>query len=469
MGPEPRIVLDGAGVLAALGVAAGWSPLDGWRLDRAFPHHEGGALIAFAESEGGRRTVGLQIRLRRDDAPAWRRTRHLDVITHVPADVPEGPLLAALAPLIDRLEAVDGEHTQALDPEAERPPAPPARPLDLPPSWLPEATSPFAFGRVFVLDLDSDCGLDCSFCSTRGKLSPRTTFDPAEEGRLGRALDRAHELGYRVLRVSGLDPLTHPAALGLIARATALGFEHVHVYTPGHRLADDGYRRALLGSLPPAGFHLHIPLYGSHAALHDRVVGRQGSWAEIIGGLDGLRADGALGHVFLLTVVVSETVDDLPALRRLFARYGAPAQVFLPFPATRDPADRFHRVAVRHSDLVASMCACDPPLGLPEILPCVRFRHERDTGQPALSSGGLHPVTALLGTLFQHAEYRRVHDGARGNTFTIPVQRCPHLEDCALARVCPGVVYRAYADRFGLDELEAVGEADLAALGVELP
>ena len=55
-----------------------------------------------------------------------------------------------------------------------------------------------------------------------------------------------------------------------------------------------------------------------------------------------------------------------------------------------------------------------------------------------------------------------------GNTFTIPVRRCPHAAQCALAPVCPEVVYEAYAQRFGLDEMAPVADAELQALCPEL-
>lgn len=142
-------------------------------------------------------------------------------------------------------------------------------------------------------------------------------------------------------------------------------------------------------------------------------------------------------------------------------------QVFLPFPTTRGDDDAFFEVAAPHEQIVQAFAACAPPLGLPELLPCVRFRHERETGQPALTVGGFHPTTALLGTLFEHADYRRVDD-VGGNTFTIPVTRCPHAQGCALAAVCPKAVYEVYARSFGLDELTPVSVEELQRLSPTL-
>ena len=273
--------------------------------------------------------------------------------------------------------------------------------------------------------------------------------------------------GYDVLRLSGLDPLTHPDVTPLIRRAVTLGFRHVHVYSPFTRLADAIQRRALLAALGEVTYTLHVPVYGPDAATHDAVTGVPGSFEAVCAALDGLVADGAGGALTLLTVLTRANLPHLDALSRSLRRWRAPVQVFLPFPTTRGADDAFYAVATTHTELVGPLAACDPPLGLAELLPCVRYRHEVSTGAPALTSGGFHPRAALLGTLFEHADYRRVGD-VGGNTFTIPVRRCPHEAECALAALCPRAVYAAYAERFGLDELQPVAPSALEALAPAL-
>ena len=459
------ITLDEAGLLSALGLRLGQSLGEAWTLDRIVGHHEGGAYLSYRASDG-RGRVGLQIRPRDDARPAWRRTHHLDVITHVVDGVPEAPLLAAWGPLVDRLGELDGPSMQVVDPVGFDD-APDVRRLSLDGPWQTEAPSPFDFGRVLVLDLASDCGQACSFCSTRVKFSPRTSFGDQERDRLLTRMAEARGDGYDVLRLSGIDPLTHPHVLDVMAAARPQGFRHVHVYSPSTRYADEAFLAAVLDALPAGRFTLHIPLYGPSSRIHDAVTGVPGSFDRAMAGLRHIAEAGQMAHVVLLTVVTQANAGDMPALRALFRQMGRPVQVFMAFPASRDPDDAFFEAAVRHEDAVAPLAASDPPMGLSEILPCVRWRHQQNTGSPALTTGGFHPVTAHLGTLFDHAEYRRMDDGPEGNTFRVPVTPCPHIQACALSQLCPGCVYTAYADRFGLEELQPVSAEDVA--GLDLP
>ncbi|MEZ4267316.1 MAG: radical SAM protein [Myxococcota bacterium] len=465
--PEPTetIALEPASILALLDLHEGQPLSAGLQVGHASPHPEGGLLLSFPVPPG-RHTVGLQLRQRDDALPVWRRTAHIDLVTHIPDDLDAAAVLTALGPLVDRLDALDGPHTRVTAPPRPGVPPPPPRRLDLPPERRDEAPSLYDFGRVHVLDLASDCHQGCSFCSARTRFSPVARFDDAAFARITASLHAARADGFEVLRLSGLDPLTHPRAVDAVRHAVALGFRHVHIYSPSTRYADAAFLDALLGALAPADFTLHVPIYGGDPELHDRVTATPGSFARVVAGLDALAARERLAHVLFVTVVTAENAAGLPDLRRLTQRYARPVHVFLPFPATPDPRDRFFEVALPQRDLVAPMLACDPPLGLSALLPCVRFHHQRETSQPAWTLGGLRPVAALDGNLFELGTYQRMDDGAATRAFTIPVVRCPHIEACALAEVCPRAVYVAYAERFGLAELSPVSASELAASGL---
>ncbi|MGB0592276.1 MAG: radical SAM protein [Myxococcota bacterium] len=464
--PAVTYTLESASLQALLTRSPAPQLPEGWRLTSAMPHHEGGVLLVVTHPEH-RTTLGLQVRPTDAEAPAWRRTPHLDLISHIPEDTAEAVGLRRLQPLADRLQALDAEDADWRTPEPAGDLAPPVRTLRLPEDWLPEAMSPFSFGRVYVLDLASDCGQRCTFCSTRAKFSPEANPTPEARERFVRGMRLGRRDGYDVLRLSGLDPLTHPQVFELLTEAVSLGFRHIHIYSPFTRLADPSARAALRDAAGSVPFTLHVPVYGPDALTHDAVTGVPGSFDAVSSALAGLIDEGLGNALNLLTVVTRGNLSRLEETARWLRQWQAPIQVFLPFPTTRAADDAFYQVAVPHRELVSTFAACAPPIGLAELLPCVRFRHEAETGQPTLTTGGFHPTTALLGTLFEHADYRRVGD-VGGNTFTIPVRRCPHADSCALSVVCPRAVYEVYAERFGLGELVPVCDEELERLSPTL-
>lgn len=460
------ITLDESGLLHALDLRVGEPLLGEFILKHAMAHHEGGVLLSWSE-RGGRRTVGLQVRARDDARPAWRRSLRLDTIVHLPEGEEVERLLQSLGVLVDRLERLDTGHGSVEVPEPP-PTAPPPRRLSLSKRRQTSALSPFDFGRVFVLDLESDCHQRCSFCSTRAKWSPVGRFTDETWVKIDAGLRGARSDGYDVLRLSGLDPLTHPYVIDAIRRAAELGYETLHIYSPSTRYAEPGFLSAVLEASADMKTFFHVPLYGANGAAHDAVTGSPGSFDRVVKGLELLVEHGQESRLVLLSVLTRRSLAHWPDLVRLMRRWAAPVQVFLPFPATRSHDDAFFEVATTHEEALSALASApDGMEGLAEILPCVRYRYERATGTPTLTQGPFHPVTAWLGTLFEHADYRRLEDGA-GPRFTIPTVACPHAEDCGLATYCPQGVYASYAARFGLSELRPVSAEELEALGFEL-
>jgi hypothetical protein len=464
------ITLDETGLLLALGLDRGDTLREGFILDRALPHHEGGVLLSWRD-RGGRSTVGLQVRLRDDTLPAWRRTRSLDVITHLPSGAPNQAFLDAFTPLVALLEDRDEGPGSVISPEPSLAAPEPAR-IDLPVHRRTTAPSPFEFGRVFVLDLESDCHQSCSFCSTRAKWSPVHDFGDEAWTQIESGLRGARADGYDVLRVSGIDPLTHPYLLRAIETAGALGYGKIHLYSPSTRYAEAGFLEDLLTACGSMEAKFHVPLYGPSSEIHDAVTGRPGSYDKVLAGVEALTQSGQGERIVWLSVLTGSNAPHWSATKEQMGKWPAPIQVLLPFPSTRASDDAFYTAATTHEEAIYALAGGEGGdgeiEGLSEILPCVRYRFERRHGTPTLTEGPFHPVTALIGTLFEHADYRRLNDEPVGDCFSIPTRACPHHEACALAPLCPRGVYEAYASRFGLEELRPVSQSDLDTLGFRL-
>ncbi len=460
------ITLDEQGVLLAVGLEVGDVLCGPFVLTGALPHHEGGVLLSWSEREG-RRTLGLQVRQRDESLPAWKRTQSLDVITHLPEEDGGDVWLSALDELVTRLASQD-QGPASIQVPAVAPRAPAPHRISLPAARRTAALSPFDFGRVFVLDLDSDCHMRCAFCSTRKKWSPGQMSSTSTWERIEAGLRLAHQDGYRALRLSGLDPLTHPHVHDAVRMAVTLGFETLHIYSPSTRYSEPAFLDELLEASAGLNRSFHVPVYGASPEVHDAMTGLPGSFEGVTRGLEAIEERGYGAEIVLLTMLTRHNLSTWPELVATISRWSAPLQVFLPFPSTRSEDDAFYAVATTHEEALEALVAGGSPVrGLAEILPCVRYRFERENGEPTLTRGPFHPVTALLGTLFEHADYRRLEDGT-GALFTIPTAACPHHERCALASLCPRGVYGAYKERFGLDELQPVSEQELSALGFKL-
>ena len=104
--PEPASVLESQALLEEIQRPFEPELPGGWCLSSAMRHHEGGVLLVVTHPEQ-RATLGLQVRVTEDDAPAWLRTAHLDLISHIPEDTPESEGLHILEPLASRLKALD--------------------------------------------------------------------------------------------------------------------------------------------------------------------------------------------------------------------------------------------------------------------------------------------------------------------------------------------------------------------------
>ena len=434
----------------------------------AVASHEGGLLLQFSQSEEEERIFHLHVRARDEEQPAWKRTQSLDVIHQFPRGSDENVFFPFAEAFVDALEALEGERGGSLALPEEKPvegaPVRPPKDLPLPKEWVASVPSPFDWGDVFVVNPISDCGQSCSFCSVRAGVASTKTPEPALHKEYLADLARGREEGFQKVRFSGFDPLEYGDILSLIRSAKELGYEEAFVYSPGRAYQDVGFVRAILEALPPKRTLL-IPLYGAEATFHDASVGRAGAFAEVSRGLSNLADAGALVDVVFMTVASREVAPHLPAIQSFVQSLGVDhLQVFQPWPASRHERDAFFEQALSHEEVLTFLMACRPPVGLAEILPCVRFRHEWMTGEKSLQEGGFRRNPSLMATLYEFDLYRKAADGEGPNQHTTPVVSCPHSGSCALAHLCPQEVYRSYSERFGLRELQPVGLWDLIPL-----
>ncbi|MBX3127912.1 MAG: radical SAM protein [Polyangiaceae bacterium] len=277
-----------------------------------------------------------------------------------------------------------------------------------------ERLAAWGLPRAGLLILMSACHGRCFFCASPAVTAPgEDIVTPVQ--RIERWLDDNRRLGVEALCIGGTEPPTHAHFRATLERAQQVGFRRVQLMTSGLSIEDDATARQW--------FRLGVrsvcaPLYGSHAALHDQVVGVPGHFERATRGLDRARASGMTTYVH--TLALRRTLGDLSALGRLTReRWGATLAV-APLRA-KDDVFSFEREAASYGELEAALEGADVSLiGMPRCI------------APALPRGA-----ALLIQLYFRAQ-RMTFDAT--------------CTDCAERARCPGLVAAHHA-RYGADGL----------------
>lgn len=182
--------------------------------------------------------------------------------------------------------------------------------------------------RILQLHATRRCNLECLHCYSRSGPRERDELPVAVVRDL---LDDAAAEGYRVVSLSGGEPLLYRGLAETVRHARSLGLACA-VITNGTLLGDDAV--AMLGELECA---VAISLDG-RPAHHDRIRGRAGAFGKLERGLERLaRARVPFRIVFTLS---ENSADDLAWAARFAAGHGAVALHVHPLDETGRAAER---------------------------------------------------------------------------------------------------------------------------------
>ena len=323
------------------------------------------------------------------------------------------------------------------------------------------------------LAIPGECGQKCSFCGIREELKVGSEAPAGLVDKLREDISRSAQSGTHVLRINGIEPLAAPYLWDLLAHAKAEGFDEFHLLSTFRTLSGSHDVDRLLDAMPDR-YRFYVPLYGSRADVHDAVTGRQGSFDEVLAVLSKLRShmlsrghwDGC-GQVVVTTVVNRKNAHDMHALALLLGNRVRAWNMHLPFPNTGSAQDPYFTAALSMSEALGAIApASFWPAGsfqIGEIVPCVMLNHQRRTGHLLLTADTLASrQTEPSGTFYESAGFAHSLADGKSIAFTAATTPCPHVSRCALAALCPQKVYAAYAQHFGLDELQPVDPDDLS-------
>lgn len=167
--------------------------------------------------------------------------------------------------------------------------------------------------RVDVLNIvHLECSNQCLHCGYGGSLSKGGGPRSNDFSHWLRYMDWAKENGVRLVVFSGGDPTEHPSFEELTREALWRELV-VQVETHGQRFAETEELKCF-GS--GRRFSFVIPIHGSNADLHDKIVGRKGAFDRTLRGIRNIK-DQLSSRVACMSVVQSENVRDIPKIAEL--------------------------------------------------------------------------------------------------------------------------------------------------------
>lgn len=210
-------------------------------------------------------------------------------------------------------------------------------------------------GHQFEIQLGHLCNNRCVFCSS-GQLSAWKVARPVPLAPIVEALERARAEGARRVTFLGGEPTIHKDFLDALARAVALGFEEIVIFTNGVMFPHPGFidRVIALG----AAIEWRVSIQGGNEDAHVAVTGRADSFRRIIQGLEALRAR---GQRVTANVCVNEksyrSLPDYPALMRAYNVRQLHVDIVRPSSAGQRDEAHLREIMPRYTEMAPSFRA----------------------------------------------------------------------------------------------------------------
>ncbi|MBI5531533.1 MAG: radical SAM protein [Deltaproteobacteria bacterium] len=285
-----------------------------------------------------------------------------------------------------------------------------------------------------LIKIGHACNNACLFCHA----ADRTGDDSFE--RVVDKATRARALGVRTLVLSGGEPTLRSDLIAIADKLRELGMD-LGLVTNARRLADPALRTALL----ERGLsYVYVSLHAPDSALHDRLVGSEGAFAQTLSALHALH-----GRVRDLHVNAVVTRDSLGVLRGMVDLCATMPRLTLKFTMPQPKGAALQNFDAVVPDLSEAAAA---------VLDAIRYGRQR-VGAPALGHEGF-PLCLLPG-IEELQDNLRTHGfvgmSEVGEDGFAPIDdllltRPSCCDPCTLRPRCPGI-YREYAARRGVRAL----------------
>lgn len=308
-----------------------------------------------------------------------------------------------------------------------------ALPLELESEWTEDRREAARTTRMLVVRPTVHCNQDCVFCSAN-----ETSKNVLEDGgEMMRAIARAADRGLERVSFSGGEPTLHRDLPSFVQVARDCGVSKIELVTNGVLLA----KRAKVQRLVDAGLtHAFVSLHAHDEALSRAQTLKAGDFERTLRAVEHLLNAGVvtvLNHV--LNARNHRYVREF--VRMVRARFEGRVLISIAFVTPQYKA-------LEHPELVPSIT---------DVWPTLRSAlHEAVALQQPVVIGSRQGIPpCLLGEFEAWSDL--VHVSAEGRAEDTPQKvRAAACEGCRYARLCTGL-WRPYVERFGTDELRAVG------------
>lgn len=163
--------------------------------------------------------------------------------------------------------------------------------------------------RILTVAITDACNLVCNHCWVEAGGLTVATHVP--EQLIERMIAEFAALGGEGLRVTGGEPLCHPAWLNILRCSRTAGFRTLILQTNGMLFTDE--QVSALRELDFPGLSIEISLDGATASTHDLVRGT-GAFAGTLNGILKLVQEGLAGRISLFMTEMRHNLGDIPAL-----------------------------------------------------------------------------------------------------------------------------------------------------------
>lgn len=171
--------------------------------------------------------------------------------------------------------------------------------------------------KTLTLAITGACNLACRHCWVEAGAAASAAHVP--ERTLRRLIEEFAALGGEGVRLTGGEPLCHPAWLGLLRLARAVGLRDVSLQTNGMLFREEEV--AALRELDFPGLSIQISLDGATASTHDLVRG-EGAFQEVLDGLRRLVRGGLAPRLTLFFTEMRHNLEEIPAVLELATDLG---------------------------------------------------------------------------------------------------------------------------------------------------